>query len=302
MQNEREPPNHFHVRRRGMGNVLLSEQARARAVLAELHRQAGELLNESSEGRTIANIQGPLELLVMFDPTRAGEEAVREAVAECIPAESAAIRWQLVAAPEASYYTMKNLGALQTSGEIVVLLDSDVIPEEGWLLALVNSLADERVQVVGGNTYVKPISFYTRTMALTWFFPLRAATPLLRTTQAFYANNVAFRRRTLLAFPFPDSEEQSRGACEQVARRMIAAGIQPYLNTAAQVEHPPPNGLAHFLLRGAAEGRDQLLDCRQHRDPGKASLLRSLFRALKRWSRAVRRLVRYRKAWASVGP
>ena len=31
-------------------------------------------------------------------------------------------------------------------------------------------------------------------------------------------------------------------------------------STGAQVEHPAPNGLAHFFMRGLAQGRDRLLE------------------------------------------
>ena len=52
-------------------------------------------------------------------------------------------------------------------------LDSDVVPEPGWLDRLLDALAGPGVEVVAGGTYVEPVGLVGKTFALTWFFPLR---------------------------------------------------------------------------------------------------------------------------------
>jgi hypothetical protein len=170
--------------------------------------------------------------------------------------------WRAIPVAGARYYQLKNQGAARSAGEIIVFLDSDVIPDPGWLSALLQPFDDPRVQVVAGHAYIDPTTTYSKAFALTWFFPLRASPAPLQPVTHFFANNVAFRRATLLAHPFPEQAGVSRGACLQLAAELGAAGIAIWKTTAAQVSHPAPRGGRHFVLRALAQGRDRLL--REH--------------------------------------
>ena len=126
--------------------------------------------------------------------------------------------WRTVRVPDARYYELKNHGAAAAAGAIVVFLDSDAIPEPGWLEGILDPFADPAVKVVAGHAYIQPDSLYSKAFALWWFFPLRARPQPPTPVAHFFANNVAFRRATFLAHRFSPVEGTSRGACVELAR------------------------------------------------------------------------------------
>jgi hypothetical protein len=160
--------------------------------------------------------------------------------------------------PDSRYYELKNHGASEATGGILVFLDSDAVPEPGWLEALLAPFADPAVDVVAGQTYIQPDSLYAKAFALWWFFPLRAPAGPLRPVRHFFANNVAFRRSIFRAHPFAPVQGTSRGACLELAIALQNAGITIWSAPAARVAHPPPRGWRHFVLRALAQGRDRL--------------------------------------------
>ena len=166
--------------------------------------------------------------------------------------------WRTVRVPDGRYYALKNHGAAAASGSIVVFLDSDAVPEPGWLAALLEPFTDPAVQAVAGHTSLEADSLWSRAFALWWFFPLRARPAPLEPVTLYFANNVAFRRATLLAHPFPVREGTSRGACVEQAAALGRAGVTIWKTTRAHVAHPAPRGWRHFVLRALAQGRDRL--------------------------------------------
>jgi hypothetical protein len=176
-----------------------------------------------------------------------------------------------------------------------VFLDSDVIPEPGWLPGLLGSFADPAVEVVCGNCYLDTGDLVSKSLALAWFFPLRDGREVLARQDSFFANNVAFRREVAVRYPFVPLEGTSRGACRLLARRLTEDGRGLFVNTAARVSHPAPNGLRHLLLRGLAQGRDNLLF---DRTIGRGAAGASLTRAVRMQTRAWKRIVRHRRTVA----
>jgi hypothetical protein len=61
---------------------------------------------------------------------------------------------------------------------------------------------------------------------------------------------------------FPKFEGSMHASCGQLADDLIAADVTIYQNPKARASHPPPNGMRHFILRGLAEGRDDLIASR----------------------------------------
>ena len=250
-------------------NVQLAEQSRCREMLRILNEQMQEFhsmqQSNASEGATF-------ELLVLYNNAECHGDDVQAVVASYFSAASHYCMLRTLAAPGLTYYAQKNLGAREALADIVVYLDSDVIPENGWLAGIVLPFADRNVGVVCGNSYLSYSGVYSKAFALFWFFPLRAQQAVLQRKNSFFANNVAFRREVLLDHAFRAIDGTTRGSCIALARELQANGIEIYCNSAAQVSHPAPNGLKHFLIRALAQGRDHVFT---RRALGKGAFLRT---------------------------
>lgn len=267
-------------------NIQLAEADRCGAMLAELTRQIEAYPGSPPGG------DRDFEILVIFDDEKISEAGVREFIAACVPVMPARTDLRFIAGRGRGYYEQKNLGARSARGAIVVFLDSDVIPEPGWLSRLIDSFADPRVEVVCGNCFLDTGDLVSKSLALAWFFPLRDGREVLARQDSFFANNVAFRRDVAAGYPFEPLEGSSRGACRLLARRLTADGRGLFVNTAARVSHPAPNGLRHLVLRGLAQGRDNLLF---DRTIGGGGVFESTLRAVRMQVRAWKRIVRHRR-------
>jgi len=234
-------------------NILLAESGRC-------HRMLRRLVLEAETAVAEGLAANPIELLVCYDAEEVDGSAVAADVAMELPDHSPTLPHRLVPVAGAEYYELKNVGAREVEGDLVVFVDSDVIPEPGWLASLIRPFADEAVGVVAGNSYLEPEGLYGKTFALAWFFPLRATEAKVIPAGKFFANNVAFRRRVFEQFPFPPLDEGSRGSCWRLAQILAENGVQIVQATGAQVEHPPPNGGRHFVMRALAQGRDRLFE------------------------------------------
>jgi hypothetical protein len=230
-------------------NARLSEAQRSLRLLAELVGQ----LDAERAGSSRA-----VEVLVLHNPEAVDGAAIEAMIDRVRPRERWPARVRLLASGERGYYEQKNFGVRHTTGEIVLFVDSDVVPEPGWLGRLLAAFDDPEVGVVCGSTYVEPCRWYDRAMALFWLFPLRSTRDGLEETGSIYANNVAFRRALIEANPFPDLPT-FRGQCGSLARSLRAQSVRIHRHTGARVSHPPPNGLRHFVNRAMAEGHDEAL-------------------------------------------
>lgn len=267
-------------------NIQLAEADRCSAMLAELMRQI-----EAHPG-ALADGSADFEILVIFDDHKIPEDGVRQFVAACVAGIPARAEMRFIAGSGRGYYEQKNLGVAEARGRYVVFLDSDVIPEPGWLQGLLGSFADPAVDVVCGNCYLDTGDVVSKSLALAWFFPLRDGREVLARQDSFFANNVAFRREVAVRYPFVPLEGTSRGACRLLARRLTADGRGLFVNTAARVSHPAPNGLRHLLFRGLAQGRDNLIF---DRTIGGGAARASVSRAVRMQARAWKRIVRHRR-------
>lgn len=249
-------------------NVLVAAEDRCARMLWELGRQVGAF-------------DGAAEILVLFNPEQIRESEIAKVVAEHlhIPPTANRVSVRTVAAPGMHYYDLRNHGARLARGEIIVCLDSDVIPEPGWLSALTSPiLADTRVDFVGGETHLDhAASFFDKAFALGWIFPPRSSDDALRPGNArqFWANNLACRRSFFLEHPYPTdpNNPESRNACRRLKQQMEAKGVTIWRAGAARVSHPAPNGWRKAFLHALVEGRDNAI---LYRDRGYGPLRRSL--------------------------
>jgi hypothetical protein len=262
-------------------NAVLSELDRTREMLGELHQQLGEVV-ERGYPRP--------EIIILHDKDDVEPRLVEEVVAKVAPLAAWPAEVRIIAAEGLEYVEQKNFGAKQSDSDLIFFLDSDVIPEPGWLAGLLEAFQDPEVQVVGGNTYISPEGFFGKAFALFWFFPMRVEGSGLRRADGFWANNVAFRREIFEAFPFPDMPS-FRVQVTALKQELRKQGVGVFLQQGSRVSHPAPNGLRHFVARAICQGSDSVA-IRSHSEKGDGSLpgtvklyVRSLGRSLKNIAR-----------------
>ncbi len=267
-------------------NARLSELDRAEQMLRQLYRQIGQLSPTPNR---------PPEVLIIYDRGDVDRAIIDTAVNRAGLEDDDLAQLQVIAAEGLAYYQQKNFGFGLSDREIVIFLDSDVIPEAGWLEGVLEALGRPDIDVVSGNTYLSLESFYQKAFALFWFFPLRSDKPELKRVGGFFANNVAFRRSVFSENPFPDLPA-FRGQCVVLARHLENTGRSIYRQERSRVEHPSPNGATHFMWRALCDGHDEVVLARHL---GRSWLDRTVVGSMKRFAwhllNSARRVVRSRK-------
>lgn len=159
-------------------------------------------------------------------------------------------------APGLEYYPLKNVAARRARGRILVFVDSDVAPDDGWLAHLVGSFVRPDVRVVCARTYVPPRDVFSSAFALGWTYRLRQEDPRLHRPEKFFANTLAIERDLFRRVEFPPLGRRTRGAASGIARELAKLDVGVWENPAAAVAHPPPADFRHLVVRGIAHGRD----------------------------------------------
>jgi glycosyltransferase involved in cell wall biosynthesis len=245
-------------------NAKLSEADRSARMLAQLSRQLSHLA---------PRFHREPEIIVLYHEDIIDVEKLNKMFSEAALSKAWAAQVRMLAAPkDLKYYSIKNHGFKHTNREVVVLLDSDVVPEDGWLATLLEDMRDGKVDVVCGETYLDPDSLCARAFALFWFFPARTDKGCLEPATYFFANSVAFRREIFAAHPFPEVE-LFRGQCNILASKLRQLNRVLLRDSRAKVSHPAPNGLYHFVARALCTGSDL---CVRDKWSGKASLLSAI--------------------------
>jgi hypothetical protein len=194
------------------------------------------------------------------------------------------------------YYPLKNLGGQLARGDLLLFVDSDVLPEEGWLAHLLGSFVRPEVDVVCAQTYIAPTGLFARAFALGWTYALRDDSGRLIRPRKYYANTIAFRRAVFKASGFPSVGRRSRGACSLLRTELESRNIAIWENRSARVDHPPPAGFRHLVIRALAHGRDHAMKVSERRTL--RGLARCLGIAATRWGVTFYRTFRY---WRRVG-
>jgi hypothetical protein len=261
-------------------NARLGRGNNTRAMLNELRAQLLELGPQ---------LQARPEIIFVHEPAKVKRTLIEDTAGGIFSTETGYATTKIVPGEGLRYYEMKNLGAEHATGDILVFLDSDVVPEPGWLRNLLTPFSDAAVGVVAGNTYVPPKTVYSRAFALCWMFPLRAEDGPLQDWGALFrdgaevaggevhpfANNIAFRRTVFLASKFGDVEF-FRWQTGPLIRSLAAQGYGILHNPQARVRHPPPPNPKYFVSRALCEGHDVYLSYART-DPPRASLVRCAY-------------------------
>ncbi len=248
-------------------NARFAELERTRRMLRALREQLCDLPAQPE----------PPQIIFIYDREVIDGEMVQNVVAEEFKPELVPARTRIIATQGLRYYEQKNFGALQTDTEVKIFLDCDVVPEPGWLAALLDSFQNPEVGTVAGQTYIEyDNTLYSKAFALFWFFPLRDPNNELHRSTHFHANNVAFRSDIFARFPFPDIAAY-RGHCGVLADTLTANGVGIYVQKRARVSHPTPLGLHFFMARAMNNGRDDVLVARARVGRNSPLPLRSVY-------------------------
>lgn len=156
------------------------------------------------------------------------------------------------------YYQAKMAGIALTTGDVVVLCDSDCVYNNGWLAAMLQPYSQKEVQLLAGETSMDIKGPYDLAMALVYIFPRYSQRASLTKSGGYFCNNVSFKRELLDRFPIPGELPMYRGNCVIHAHQLAQNDRYIWQQPAAQAMHAPPNGFSHFVSRFLMLGYDEL--------------------------------------------
>jgi glycosyltransferase involved in cell wall biosynthesis len=133
----------------------LSDLRRARKLLTQLHKQLIEVVKAGY----------PHSDLILHGSHHIDGRLVEKVIGVSEP-EAWPAHVRVVPTDWLGYYEQKNFGAQRSDAELIDFLDSDVIPEPGWLAGLLEAFQDLDVQVVSGNENVPLERPYSKALAL----------------------------------------------------------------------------------------------------------------------------------------
>ena len=206
-----------------------------------------------------------VEILIVFDPEEADlsdvEKFVMKELEPCIDL----IQLRFIRAPGILYYEMKNLGVKQSSpNEIIMFVDSDIVPDDGWLVGMLESFENPEVKVVSGNTYLGLHNIIAKVLALITFQPIPDVDYMYERNH-FYGQNVAFRRKTILKHPFPKLKT-FHGQADVLINDLVSNNIKIYRQPKIKADHPMPITLREFVTWGLVQGLVWLVKRKAHRN------------------------------------
>ncbi|AZO11308.1 MULTISPECIES: glycosyltransferase family 2 protein [unclassified Mesorhizobium] len=232
------------------------------------------------------------KLVVSHGGREADADALRSSIEAEAPQLAQVADLAFAACPAGRYYELKNNGIASTEGSIVVFLDSDTVPERGWLSTLLKPFRDPATICVNGHTYLSYDDFLSRTFALIWFFPLAEGDKRFASKRAINANNIAFRRDWICSHPFP-AHNGFKVSCTLLMHQLWREG-RKIVNVDARVSHYPPRGWRFFYWRALVTGRDADRKFVELHSPTRT---RRVVKSCSRWGtmswRTTRRVIRF---------
>ncbi|HEU4463548.1 MAG TPA: glycosyltransferase [Gemmatimonadota bacterium] len=151
------------------------------------------------------------------------------------------LRVKAVAVDDPWYFEMKNRGVREATGDVIVLADADVVPDPGWLEAIVEAIEEGADVVAGISLFRTPTRnsgdpFMQLAASISWA-PLLGTSPSPRSNDAYFqAHNVAFRAAVARAHPFR-TDIRHRVAGVFLPAELKAAGARLRFQPAQKVSH-----------------------------------------------------------------
>jgi glycosyltransferase involved in cell wall biosynthesis len=206
-------------------------------------------------------------------------EEGRELLAEIhcrFPQLTAIAKLDVVSVENGRYYELKNAGVAQSTGDVVVFLDSDCSIEPNWLVSLLAPFQHHGLHVVSGYTYLAHDDFISRTFALIWFFPLRDHDDRAGARRALNINNCAISGEWIRANQF-EIDPGFKVSCTKLAAKISGDGIV-IERVPAYAAHASLRGWRFVGWRAWVTGRDA---DRKHHDLRSTNIIVRLIGALK---------------------
>jgi len=231
-------------------NLRFSELDVAKTMLQKVAKQ----INDISE-----NLSARPEFIILYKKEITTgyniEKFVKDALGSCI----SLIDLKIISTHNLNYYEQRNYGADLCNNEILIFIDCDVIPDEGWLINLLLPFNDPETSVVGGLNYVNPISSTEKGFSLVWIMPPKNDTEGKTAQLSIYVpDNVAFRRKVFVENNFAQSTSY-RGAIVDHCNLLQSKEFKIVRQPKARVEHASYNGFRHLVVRSLCEGHDKYL-------------------------------------------
>lgn len=156
---------------------------------------------------------------------------------------------RLVRIAEAGPAAARNAGIAAASGEYILLIDDDCVPQAGWAESLVTAAAGGPRLVVAGTVVPPPA-------ATTWLRASeRIATELEAASGFFRTLNLACERQFLFENPFDITFRSAAGEDRDWCVRAARAGAAFVREPAAVVEHRADPGARAFFRQQLRYGR-----------------------------------------------
>jgi hypothetical protein len=216
--------------------------------LREVNRQIAELQHE---------LHTPAEVIVCYEQRVISAQELRAVLDRAADTPGWSCPVKLIPVADGThYYEKKNTGARAAVNDIIVFLDTDLIPDPGWLSSLLTAFQDWTLSVVLGATHLDHSSTYEMAVALFWIFSPATDGRGIQPLRRYSSNNLAFRRPVFLKFPFP-TRPTYRGQCGELGMVLQSVGITIFEHTDARATHPPPAGVRGFIHRSWSAGKDE---------------------------------------------
>lgn len=199
------------------------------------------------------------ELLVCYDPRTGDEDGLEEFLARSGLSDRME-RVTYVPVPDGHYTELKNAGGRRAGGQVLLFIDSDVIPEHGALVEALREFGSPGVDVVSPPVYIEATDTITAAYALFGPFPVRGAPRTDQENPALWLNSPLMRRSTFERYPFLE-RPTFKWHCE-MSMQMDMDRVEVRRLTDRHMRHPAPPDLPALLARGQAKGSDLYLSGR----------------------------------------
>lgn len=243
-------------------NIINSQEWIAVKMLQQLSKQIIEIS---------VNLSSKAEVIIVYNSENFEHCQMEQFVNEPLEPCGSMIDLKIIPATKLDYFELKNYGVRQSHGDIIIFIDSDVIPEEGWLVAMLEPFQNPETSVVSGLESA-PKSIYEKAFAAySGMFSESEFDDQIQEVELFHANSVAFRREIFVANPFP-CLPQYRGQSDILAGRLRLQGHKILCQPKSKTYHPPPRGLRGFVTRALCQGHDLAVYRRRARKENKEYL------------------------------